>query len=125
MHHLAVLSTGWAAFFHSAPYGVHHSPFLFALDRCIFIFLFGSWPFFLGPNLTHSYPTHLPTLISIVLILVPYLLYPIDIVTLITTIQTIYPTNLITLLITYPTNLTIVLTTYPVDLVTLHTQPPY
>jgi hypothetical protein len=45
MHQLVVLSIGWAAFFHLAPDGVHHSPFLFADDHCIFIF-FGSWPFF-------------------------------------------------------------------------------
>jgi hypothetical protein len=46
--------------------------------------------------------------------LVPYLLSPIDIATLITNyptdltiVLTTYPTNLDTLLITYPTNLTI------------------
>ncbi len=30
--------------FHSAPNGVHHSPFLFATNHCAFLFL-GSWPF--------------------------------------------------------------------------------
>jgi hypothetical protein len=75
---------------------------------------------------------HFPTLISIAPTLVPYLLSPTDIITLITnylidlaTILTTYPTNLATLFITYPTNLTIVLTTYPTDLATLHTQPSY
>jgi hypothetical protein len=99
--------------------------FFLLLIAVFFIFYLILGRFSPGPNLTHSYPTHLPTLISIAPILVPYLLYPIDIVTLITTIQTTYPTNLITLLITYPINLTIVLTTYPTDLVTLHTQSPY
>jgi hypothetical protein len=49
MHQVAVLSTGWAAFFHSAPDGVHHSPFFFAADHYTF-FLFFFWvtlrPFF-------------------------------------------------------------------------------
>jgi hypothetical protein len=40
MHQLAVLSTGWVAFFHSALDGVHRSPFLFAVDRCTFFFFF-------------------------------------------------------------------------------------
>ncbi len=82
--------------------------------------------------------THLPTFISIAPTLVPYLLSPTGIATLITNypinptiILTIYPINLATLLITYPTNLnfstniTTILTTYPTNLVTLHTQPPY
>jgi hypothetical protein len=34
MHQLAVLSTGWAEFFHSAPDAVHHSPFFFLLCGC-------------------------------------------------------------------------------------------
>jgi hypothetical protein len=51
------------------------------------------------PDFAHSYPTHLPTLISIAPTLVPYLLSPLDITTLITS--------------------------YPIDLTTLHTQPPY
>jgi len=82
------------------------------------LFFFGSWPFFLGPNLTHSYLAHFFTLIGIATTLVPYLLfltntatlitnYPIDLATVLTT----YPTNLATLLITYPTNLTTILTT--------------
>ncbi len=80
----------------------------------------------------HSYHVHFPTIISIAPTLVPYLLTPTDIVTLITSypidlaiVLTIYPTNLATLLITYPTNLTIVLTIYPTDLATLHTQSLY
>jgi hypothetical protein len=135
VHQLAVLSTGWAAFFHSAPDGVHHSPFFFSTDHCICIFLY----FFLvlgrfspGPDLRDNCPAHFPTLISIVPTKVPYLLFPISIVILITSyhidlaiVLTTYPTNLATLLITYPTNLTIVLTTYPTNLITLHTQSPY
>jgi len=39
MHQLAVLSTGWAAFFHSTSNEVHHSPFLFVADHCTFVFL--------------------------------------------------------------------------------------
>ncbi len=117
MHQLAVLSTGWVAFFHSAPDGVHLSPFLFAADHCTFSF-FGSWPFFPGPDLTHSYLAHFFTLIGIATTLVPYLLSPTDTATLITsypidlaTVLTTCPTNLATLLITYPTNLTTILTT--------------
>jgi hypothetical protein len=37
---LAVLSIGWAAFFHSAQDGVHHSPFFFASDHCTFFSFF-------------------------------------------------------------------------------------
>jgi hypothetical protein len=40
MHQLAVRSTGWVAFFHSVPDGVHHSPFLFAAEHCICLFYF-------------------------------------------------------------------------------------
>jgi hypothetical protein len=40
MHQLAVLSTGWAAFFHLAQDGVYHSPFFFATDHRIFFYLF-------------------------------------------------------------------------------------
>jgi len=131
MHLLAILSTGWAAFFLLAPDGVHCSPFLFAVDHCIlFYFLvldyFSPWP-----NLTHSYPIHLPTFVSTTSTLVPYLLFPSDIATLITsypidliTILITYPTNLATLLITYHTNLTTVLTTYPTDIATLITSYP-
>jgi hypothetical protein len=112
---LAVLSTGCLAFFHSAPDGVHHSPFLFAADHCTFFFCFFLFlAVFPGPDLTHTYPAHFPTLISIAPTLVPYLLSPTDTDTLITsyptdlaTVLTTYPTNLATLLITYPTNLTI------------------
>jgi hypothetical protein len=88
--------------------------------------------FSLGPDLTHNYLVHFPTFISIVPTLVPYLLSPIDITTLITNypidltiVLTTYLINLTTLLITYPIYLTIVLTTYPTDLTTLYTQPPY
>ncbi len=102
--------------FHSALDGVHLSPFLFAADHCTFFF--GSWPFFPGPDLTHSYLAHFFTFIGIATTLVPYLLSPTDTATLITsypidlaTVLTTYPTNLATLLITYPTNLTTILTT--------------
>jgi hypothetical protein len=43
MHQLAVLSTRWAAFFHSAPDEVHHSPFIFATDHFTFFFVFFSF----------------------------------------------------------------------------------
>jgi len=36
MHQLAVLSTGWAAFFHTTSSGVHHNPFLFAIANFFF-----------------------------------------------------------------------------------------
>jgi hypothetical protein len=36
MHQLAILSTGWAASFHSMSDGVHHSPFIFAVCSCLF-----------------------------------------------------------------------------------------
>jgi hypothetical protein len=41
MQQLAVLFTGRVAFFHSAPDGVHLSPFLFTADHYTFLF-FGS-----------------------------------------------------------------------------------
>jgi hypothetical protein len=86
----------------------------------LFFLVLGRFP--LGPNLTHSYPTHLPTFINIVPTLLPYLLSLTEIATLdLTTILITYPTNLATLLITYLTNLTIVLTTYPTNLTTLTT----
>ncbi len=49
--------------FHSTLDGVHHSPFLFVIDHCIFFCLIIGH-FSLGPDLTHSYHAHLPTLIS-------------------------------------------------------------
>jgi hypothetical protein len=79
MHQLAVLSTGWAAFFHSTPDGVHQSPSLFAADHCTFFFWFVLDHFFL--NLT----SHIATLITS---------YHTDLATILTT----YPTNLATLL---------------------------
>jgi hypothetical protein len=129
-------------FFHSAPNGVHFfllgyvfsfgtkwGPFLFAADHYIII-IFCSWSFFSWSNLTHNYPTHLPTLVSTAPPWVPYLLSLTDIITLITsypidlaTVLTTYPTNLATLLITYPTNLTTILTIYLIDLGTLHNHP--
>jgi hypothetical protein len=51
----------------------HHNPFLFVVDHCtLFVFFFVLGRFFLGHDLTHNYPTHLPTLINIVPTLVPY-----------------------------------------------------
>jgi len=79
MHQLVVLSIGWVTFSHLALNGVHHYPFLFATNHCIFfifLFFFGFGRFSLGLDLTHSYPTHLPTLISTAPTLVPYLLSP-------------------------------------------------
>jgi hypothetical protein len=72
MYQLAVLFIGWVAFFHLVSNEVHHNPFFFATDHCIFFFWFVLGCFFPGPDLTHSYPTHLPTLISIVSTLVFY-----------------------------------------------------
>ncbi len=79
-----------------------------------FLFSFLFLAIFPGPDLTHSYPAHFPTLISIAPTLVPYLLSLTDTATLITSysidlaiVLTTYPTNLATLLITYPINLTI------------------
>ncbi len=86
----------------------------FLLLTTIFFILFLFLAVFPGPDLTHTYPAHFPTFISIAPTLVPYLLYLTDTTTLITsyptdlaTVLTTYPTNLATLLITYPTNLTI------------------
>jgi hypothetical protein len=116
MHQLAVLSTGWVGIFSfGVGWGSSQS-----ISFCCWplYFFFGSWLFFPGPDLTHSYLAHFFTLIGIATTLVPYLLSPTDTTTLITnypidlaTILTTYPTNLATLLITYPTNLTTILTT--------------
>ncbi len=100
-------------YFHLTPDGVHLSPFIFAADHCTFFF--GSWSFFPGPDLTHSYPAHFSTFISTAPTFVPYLLSPIDTATLITS----YPIDLATILTTYPTNLATLLITYP----TLKTLP--
>jgi hypothetical protein len=81
----------------------------------LFMFVFGY--FFPGPDLTHNYPTHFLTLISIVPTLIPYYLSLINITTLIIN----YPTDLTTILTTYPTNLATLLTTYPTDLIFLLT----
>ncbi len=72
MHQLAILSTRWPAFFHSTLNGVHHSPFFFIVDHCTFLGGFVLGCFSPRPDLTHNYPTHLPTLISIVPTLIPY-----------------------------------------------------
>ncbi len=88
--------------------------FLLLITVLFFLFLFLFLSVFPGPDLTHTYPAHFPTLVSIAPTLVPYLLSPTDTATLITSyptdlaiVLTTYPTNLVTLLITYPTNLTI------------------
>jgi len=81
MHQLAVLFTEWAAFFHSAPDGVHHSPFLFAAHHYNFLFYFvcvcvcswaffpWTWPATRSLSLPHKYPhkyyTNLGTLFII------------------------------------------------------------
>jgi len=110
-------------------WGSSQSFFFLATDHCIF-FLFFSLCDHLscGPDLTHSYPAHFLTLISTTPTLVPYLLSPTDIATLITSypidlaiVLTTYCSNLVTLLITYPINLITILTTYPTNLVTLLT----
>ncbi len=111
MHQLAVLSIGWVAFFHSKPSAVYHSPLFFAADHCIFIY-FWFLAVFPGPDLTHSYLAHFPTLISIAPTLVPYLLSPTNTTTLITS----YPINLAIVLTTYPTNLATLLIRYLINL---------
>jgi hypothetical protein len=63
MHQLAVLSTGWAAFFHSVPDGVHHSPFLFVVDHCTFFF-FGLFFIIFSLDLTSHITTPLTFLPS-------------------------------------------------------------
>jgi hypothetical protein len=94
----------------------------------LFIYLLLCDRFSLGHDFTPNYLVHFLTFICIAPTLVPYLLSPIDITTLIisypidlATVITTYPTNLATLLITYPTNLTTVLTTYPTYTTTLLT----
>jgi hypothetical protein len=81
----------------------------FFLLLTIVLFFFGSWSFFPGPDLTHSYPAHFFTFISTAPTLVPYLLSPTDTTTLITS----YLIDLAIVLITYPTNLATLLITYP------------
>jgi hypothetical protein len=71
MHQLAILSPGWAVFFHSASDEVHHSLVLFAIDLLVY-FGFVLSCFCLGPDLTHSYSTHFPTHIILYQPLVPY-----------------------------------------------------
>jgi len=66
MHQLAVLSTGWAAFFHSTSYEVHHNPLFFTADHCIF---------FLGLFLTVFFldlTSHIATLLTFLLFKVLY-----------------------------------------------------
>jgi hypothetical protein len=62
------------------------------------LFFLGSWPFFPGPNLTHSYLAHFFTLIGIATTLVPYLLSPTDTTTLVIS----YPIDLATVLVATP-----------------------
>ncbi len=113
MHQLAVLSTGWVAFFHSAPDGVYDSPFLFAADHCTFFF-------FVLARFSLDLTSHIATLLTFLPCSLFYLAtvlttYPTNLATVLTT----YPTNLATVLITYPTNLATVLTTYPTNPATL------
>jgi hypothetical protein len=124
-------SVHWMGYVFSfgAKWDLSQSFFFWFLTTVLFFFFLLCDSFSHGPDLTHSYPIHFPTLISIAPTLVLYLLSPTDIATLITsypidlaTVLTTYPTNLATLLITYPINLTTVLTTY---LTNLHTQPLY
>ncbi len=58
-----------------------YNPFLFYADHYICFLILGRFP--LGIDLTHCYPTHFPTPISTAPILVPYLLSPTYIATLI------------------------------------------
>jgi hypothetical protein len=65
MHQLAVLSNGWAAFFHLALDGFHHSPFLFATDHCIYYYYYYFWFLALFPlDLTSNIATLLTFLPS-------------------------------------------------------------
>jgi len=74
MHQLAVLSTGWAAFFHSAPDRVHHNPFFFfAADHCTSILFYFLTIFHL--DLTSHIATLLTFLPSEVLHQPWYLIY--------------------------------------------------
>jgi len=107
MHQLAVLSLDALHFFIWRRMGFMAVHFFLLLT--IVLFFLGSWSFFPGPNLTHSYPAHFSTFISTAPTLVPYLLSPTDITTLITS----YPIDLTTILTTYPTNLATLLITYP------------
>ncbi len=91
---------GWVAFFHLLSGGVHCSRFLFFwLTSVLFLFFSVLGPFSPGPDLAHSNPTRLPTLISNTLTLLPYLLSLTDIATLITS-----PTDLVTILTIHPIN---------------------
>ncbi len=99
-----------------ARWGSSQSIFL-QLITIHFYFIF--WFLVVFPLDLTCHPAHFPTLLSNAPTLVPYLLSPTDIATLITsyfidlaTVLTTYPANLTTLLITYPTNLLIYLTTY-------------
>jgi hypothetical protein len=57
-----------------AGWGSSQSIFFLLLITVLFLFFFYSWPFFPGPDLTHSYLAHFFTLIGIATTLVPYLL---------------------------------------------------
>ncbi len=81
MHQLAVLSTGWATFFHSVPDGVQHNPLPFTADHYIYI-IFGLFFIALFLNLT----SHIATLITS---------YSIDLATLLFN-NPIYTTTLLT-----------------------------
>ncbi len=63
MHQLAVLSTGCLAFFHSAPDGVHDSPFLLAADHCTFFLVLGRFSLDLTSHIA-TLLTFLPTLLT-------------------------------------------------------------
>jgi len=104
MHQLAILSIGWAPFFHLALDTVHHNPFFFIADHCFFSFL-GSWPFF-----PWTWPhTYLPYSLSY-----PHKSY--------TNLGTLF---IIPYWLSYPIDLATILTTYPTNLATLHTQSLY
>jgi hypothetical protein len=55
----------------SAPYGVHHSPFLFVVDHCTFFSFF--WFLAVYPLDLTCYLAHFPTVLSTAPTLVPYL----------------------------------------------------
>jgi hypothetical protein len=88
----------------------HHCTVFFLFLFFFFLGVLGR--FFFVPDFAHIYPTHLHTLMSIALTLVPYWLplYSHSYLPNLATILTNYPTNLTTLLINYLTNFTSLLT---------------
>jgi len=102
MHQLAVMSIGWATFFHSVPDGVHHTPLPFTADHYIYIYIY-----------IYKFFKKKIDLFFIVLFL--------NLTSHIATLITSYPIDLAIILTTYPINLVILLTTSPIDLTSILT----